>query len=58
MLNVYRYMFKIPDLRGKILFTLGIFALYRLGPPFPCRASNWTGWTRWPGSNPGAPSVC
>ena len=35
MLNVYRHMFKIPDLRGKILFTLGIFALYRLGATVP-----------------------
>ena len=28
-------MFKIPDLRGKILFTLGIIALYRLGSHVP-----------------------
>jgi preprotein translocase subunit SecY len=28
-------MFKIPDLRGKILFTLGIIALYRLGSHIP-----------------------
>ncbi len=35
MLSVYRYMFKIPDLRGKILFTLMIFAVYRLGGAIP-----------------------
>ena len=35
MLNVYRYMFKIPDLRGKILYTLLIFAIYRLGAAVP-----------------------
>ena len=35
MLNVYRYMFKIPDLRKKILFTLMIFAIYRFGAAIP-----------------------
>ena len=35
MLSVYRYMFLIPDLRGKILFTLGVFAIYRLGATVP-----------------------
>ena len=35
MLNVYRYMFKIPDLRGKIIFTLAIFAVYRFGATVP-----------------------
>ncbi len=35
MLNVYRYMFKIPDLRAKILFTLAMFAVYRLGAAIP-----------------------
>jgi preprotein translocase subunit SecY len=27
--------FKIPDLRGKILFTLAIIAVYRLGSVLP-----------------------
>ncbi len=31
MLAVYRHMFTIPDLRRKILFTLLIFFVYRLG---------------------------
>lgn len=35
MLSIYRNMFKIPDLRWKILFTLGIFAVYRLGAAIP-----------------------
>jgi preprotein translocase subunit SecY len=35
MLSVFRHMFKIPDLRGKILFTLAIFAVYRLGATLP-----------------------
>ena len=35
MLSIYRNMFKIPDLRVKILFTLFIFAVYRLGTAIP-----------------------
>jgi preprotein translocase subunit SecY len=35
MLSIYRNMFKIPDLRGKILFTLFIFFVYRLGTAIP-----------------------
>jgi preprotein translocase subunit SecY len=35
MLSVYRNMFRIRDLRNKILFTLFIFAAYRLGTSVP-----------------------
>ena len=35
MLSIYRNMFKIPDLRKKILFTLMIFAIYRFGAAVP-----------------------
>ncbi len=35
MLSVYRNMFRIRDLRNKILFTLFIFAVYRLGAAVP-----------------------
>lgn len=35
MLSIYRHMFAIPDLRKKILFTLFIFAVYRLGATIP-----------------------
>ncbi|HEX6222022.1 MAG TPA: preprotein translocase subunit SecY [Acidimicrobiia bacterium] len=35
MLSIYRNMFKIPDLRAKILFTLIIFAVYRFGTAIP-----------------------
>jgi preprotein translocase subunit SecY len=35
MLAVYRNMFRIRDLRTKILFTLFIFAVYRLGAAIP-----------------------
>ncbi len=35
MLSVFRNMFRIRDLRNKILFTLFIFAIYRLGAAMP-----------------------
>ncbi len=35
MLSIYRNMFKIPDLRAKIFFTLAMFAVYRLGATIP-----------------------
>ena len=38
MLSIYRNMFKIPDLRGKIFFTLAMFAVYRWVRPSRCPA--------------------
>jgi preprotein translocase subunit SecY len=35
MLSAFRNAFKIPDLRGKIVFTLAIIAVYRLGSHLP-----------------------
>ena len=35
MLSVFRNMFRIRDLRNKILFTLLMFAIYRLGAAVP-----------------------
>ena len=35
MLSVFRNMFRIRDLRKKIMFTLAIFAIYRLGTAIP-----------------------
>jgi preprotein translocase subunit SecY len=35
MLRAFGNAFKIPDLRGKILFTLAIIAVYRLGSVIP-----------------------
>ena len=31
MFRTFINIFKIPDLRGKILFTLGLLAIYRIG---------------------------
>ena len=35
MLSSLKNMFKVPDLRNKILFTLLIIALFRLGTHIP-----------------------
>ena len=35
MLSIFRNMFKIPDLRAKIFFTLAMFGVYRLGATLP-----------------------
>jgi preprotein translocase subunit SecY len=35
MLSRLRNMFRVPDLRNKILFTIGIIAIYRLGAHLP-----------------------
>ncbi len=35
MLSIYRNMFKVPDLRVKILFTLAMFLVYRIGAAVP-----------------------
>jgi preprotein translocase subunit SecY len=35
MIRAFTTAFKIPDLRGKILFTLSIIAVYRLGSFIP-----------------------
>lgn len=36
MLSKLRDAFKIPDLRNKLLFTIGLLAVYRLGSHIPC----------------------
>jgi preprotein translocase subunit SecY len=35
VLSIYRHMFVIPDLRRKILFTIAMFGVYRLGATIP-----------------------
>ena len=34
-LSIFKYMFKIPDLRKRIVFTLLMFGVYRLGAAVP-----------------------
>ncbi|HSK46425.1 MAG TPA: preprotein translocase subunit SecY, partial [Coriobacteriia bacterium] len=40
MIEAIRNAFRIPDLRKKILFTLGIIALYRVGAHIPVPGVN------------------
>ena len=35
MLSAFMQAFRTPDLRSKLLFTLGIMALFRLGSILP-----------------------
>jgi len=35
MLKALANIFKVPDLRKRVLFTLGLFAVYRLGAYIP-----------------------
>ena len=35
MFKSIRTVFKVPELRGKILFTIGMLVLYRLGSYIP-----------------------
>ena len=41
MFRAFTNVFKIPDLRGKILFTLGILAVFRLGSFIPIPGVNY-----------------
>ena len=43
MLSGFVSAFRTPDLRRKILFTLGIIALYRLGAAIPTPGVNYSG---------------
>lgn len=40
MISTFRNIFKIPDLRRKILWTLGLLAVYRLGAHLPIPGIN------------------
>ncbi len=42
MLSAFRNAFKIPELRGKILFTVAIIAVYRLGSHLPVPGVDFT----------------
>ena len=42
MLEKFLNIFRIPDLRKRVLFTLGILAVYRLGAYIPTPGVNTT----------------
>ena len=43
MLTAFARAFRTPDLRKKILFTLGIMALFRLGSVIPTPGVDYAG---------------
>ena len=47
MIKSFKSAFKIPDLKNRILFTLGIMILYRIGCHIPMPGINATALTEW-----------
>lgn len=47
MIKSFQSIFKIPDLKNRILFTLGILVLYRLGCHIPIPGINATALSEW-----------
>src|SRR6204780_3309198 len=39
--EAFRNMFRIPDLRNRVLFTLALLAVYRIGAQIPTPGINW-----------------
>src|SRR5215472_1865164 len=43
-LEAFANMFRVPDLRKRVLFTLGLLAVYRLGSQIPTPGINTRRW--------------
>src|SRR6201986_663468 len=39
--EAFRNLFRIPDLRNRVLFTLALLAVYRIGAHIPTPGINW-----------------
>ena len=44
-LEAFANIFRVPDLRKRLLFTLGLLAVYRLGGHVPTPGINTARWT-------------
>ena len=42
--EAFANMFRVPDLRKRLLFTLGLLAVYRLGSQIPAPGINVQRW--------------
>ncbi len=42
--EAFANMFRVPDLRKRVLFTLGLLAVYRLGSHIPTPGINMQRW--------------
>src|SRR5450631_4887986 len=40
-LEAFKNLFRIPDLRNRVLFTLALLAVYRIGAHIPTPGINW-----------------
>jgi preprotein translocase subunit SecY len=44
-LEAFANIFRVPDLRKRLLFTLGLLAVYRLGGHVPTPGINTAAWS-------------
>src|ERR1700687_1431363 len=51
--EAFANVFRIPDLRKRVLFTLGLLAVYRLGGHIPTPGINIARWQEFFNQNPG-----
>jgi len=54
LLEAFVNMFRVPDLRKRVLFTLGLLAVYRLGGHIPTPGINIQRWEEFFSSNSGS----
>jgi len=53
-LEAFANIFRVPDLRKRLLFTLGLLAVYRLGSHIPTPGINLQRWEEYMSSNAGS----
>jgi preprotein translocase subunit SecY len=54
LLEAFGNIFRVPDLRKRVLFTLGLLAVYRLGGHIPTPGINITRWEEFMNTNAGS----
>ncbi|HXS97696.1 MAG TPA: preprotein translocase subunit SecY [Candidatus Limnocylindrales bacterium] len=54
LIEAFANMFRVPDLRKRLLFTLGLLAVYRLGGHIPTPGVNVAQWSQFLGSAQGS----
>ena len=52
--EAFANMFRVPDLRKRLLFTLGLLDVYRLGSQVPAPGINTLKWEQFFGSAQGS----
>ena len=54
LLEAFANIFRVPDLRKRLMFTLGLLAVYRLGGHIPTPGINIQRWEEFFSSNAGS----